>query len=1146
MSSKQKRQARNILDRATRFIESLEDRRLLASISGTVWNDRNADGIRQADVEPLLSGRTIYIDTNDNAVLDAGEPSRSSNASGAYTFGSLPAGTYVVRQVVPAGWRSVLPVDPDMSIRRTLTAAQNSADVHFGSAFEVVSFVEQLSASDARTNDGFSGYGLARLGNTLFVASYSADDGATDKGAVYTFTLNAQDRWIESGKLDPGGLQAEDFFGISLKVAPGPINQLLVGAYKDDEGATTDSGCVYVFNQTSPTSWTFSQKLRSSDAAAGDGFGGNMSVSGNTLVVGAQSADAHAVNTGAAYTFVRDAAGLWTQTQKIVPSQLVANNYFGASAIDGDTIAFGNASYNGERGGVFVYQRNTSGVWEFDALLQRANLQPSHYMGSGIGIRGNLIAVGTPNWSNRGVVDIYARSGPGQWQAIQEILPTSSPTQGYFGGSLHMAEDGMWIAEHLSDIGGQDRGLAHFYRASGDGKYGLASIVSSPTPSDYEIFGAPQYSLGQFLAIGSEWADPRGISSAGALNIFKAQYAGHIRGNVFADRNGDGVRGAEDPVLGGRTVYLDADDDGILDAGETSLVTDSSGNYEFQNLAPGNYIIRQILPGNFGQTSPVGWQAGRSVTVASGQTLLGVDFGSAVQVLWPRQRILYTGGAGQDLFGQSPSISGQYMSVGAGFSDEPGSPVQVDRGSAYIYKRVGNGWTQIARILAPDGVAGDAFGHVTALDGDTLALSAATATTNSLAAAGAVYIYKRTSGDNWTFQTKLAASDPQAGANFGFNLTLKNGQLVVGAPNWDAPGAVNAGKVYVFVEEVAGEWIQTQVLTGDASANAIFGWHKPELSGNRLVIAANGEASRGTANDGAVYIFESSGGVYTRTAKLTPTTEPVSDNRFGSGIALDGDWLAVGMETYARGGAQQTGRMAIFRRISSSNWQRVSTLEIPEGQAFDRFGASAAFVNGTLLVAAWGADAPAVDSGKIYGFRFDGQNTWTRIGWAGGASRSMALQLPSAPLVVGEAETTVRFPCSTSSTPLTSPASHSTTPTTTPRSTPAKPRSPTEPSSWTPTPTACSTAVKVPPPPTQVASTFSTTSSPAPTAPHSSRPTARVNHSPRSATPTSSRSPPARCSLGTSASSTPQQASAASPGTTATPTASAKPTSSRC
>jgi trypsin len=74
-------------------------------IAGSVWDDADGDGRFDRYEEGLRSVR-VYLDDNDNGVLDDGERATASNARGRYSIGGLPAGTYNVRQEVPFGLRN--------------------------------------------------------------------------------------------------------------------------------------------------------------------------------------------------------------------------------------------------------------------------------------------------------------------------------------------------------------------------------------------------------------------------------------------------------------------------------------------------------------------------------------------------------------------------------------------------------------------------------------------------------------------------------------------------------------------------------------------------------------------------------------------------------------------------------------------------------------------------------------------------------------------------------------------------------------------------------------------------------------------------------------------------------------------------------
>ncbi|MFT3784663.1 MAG: SdrD B-like domain-containing protein [Tepidisphaeraceae bacterium] len=84
------------------------DRSDVTTIGGNVWQDRNADGT-QGTYDAGIVGRTVYIDADNDGILDAGERSTTSGAFGDWVFYDLPAGTHVVRQVIPSGWGQLSP-----------------------------------------------------------------------------------------------------------------------------------------------------------------------------------------------------------------------------------------------------------------------------------------------------------------------------------------------------------------------------------------------------------------------------------------------------------------------------------------------------------------------------------------------------------------------------------------------------------------------------------------------------------------------------------------------------------------------------------------------------------------------------------------------------------------------------------------------------------------------------------------------------------------------------------------------------------------------------------------------------------------------------------------------------------------------------
>ncbi|MFM7058543.1 MAG: SdrD B-like domain-containing protein, partial [Planctomycetota bacterium] len=75
----------------------------VGTIQGIAWNDANGDGLRGAGEVPLTA-RNVWVDLNANGIVDAGEPVRTTDATGSYSFVNIRADVYSVTQSVPAGF----------------------------------------------------------------------------------------------------------------------------------------------------------------------------------------------------------------------------------------------------------------------------------------------------------------------------------------------------------------------------------------------------------------------------------------------------------------------------------------------------------------------------------------------------------------------------------------------------------------------------------------------------------------------------------------------------------------------------------------------------------------------------------------------------------------------------------------------------------------------------------------------------------------------------------------------------------------------------------------------------------------------------------------------------------------------------------
>ncbi len=101
-----------------------------------------------------------------------------------------------------------------------------------------------------------------------------------------------------------------------------------------------------------------------------------------------------------------------------------------------------------------------------------------------------------------------------------------------------------------------------------------------------------------------------------------------ISGVKWEDGDGDGVQDDDEALLPDVTIYLDLDDNGMLDLGEPTATTDSSGGYEFAGLVPGEWVVREIVPGGYQQTFPASNEGAHRMSLASGANFTGADFGN--------------------------------------------------------------------------------------------------------------------------------------------------------------------------------------------------------------------------------------------------------------------------------------------------------------------------------------------------------------------------------------------------------------------------------------------------------------------------------------------------------------------------------------
>lgn len=355
-----------------------------------------------------------------------------------------------------------------------------------------------------------------------------------------------------------------------------------------------------------------------------------------------------------------------------------------------------------------------------------------------------------------------------------------------------------------------------------------------------------------------------------------------------------------------------------------------------------------------------GDQLGTSVAVSGDVAVVGAPFAGptndhqgAAYVFtrsgdtWVEQAKLTAGDGteGDHRYGWSVAIDGDTLLVGA-----PGATNADNTSAAYVYTRSGDTWTQQAKLTASDGSWEDDFGSAVALDGDTALVGAKQAVVDGTLFRGAVYVFTR-DGDTWSEQQKLVPSDE--GRQFGWSLALDGLTALVGASFTNVDGVFMQGAAYVFVRAGDNWTEQAKLIADDGEEGDQFG-AAVALQGATAMVGAPEKRIAGKFNQGTVYHFERDGATWSPQARLTAADGETGD-RFGIALALDGDRLLAGAHT----GGFREGAAYVLARDGDA-WEERAKLTADDGTAQNDFGRSVALEADTVLV---GSPRAEVDGG---------------------------------------------------------------------------------------------------------------------------------------------------------------------------------------
>ncbi|MDX1688983.1 MAG: thrombospondin type 3 repeat-containing protein [Candidatus Promineifilaceae bacterium] len=455
--------------------------------------------------------------------------------------------------------------------------------------------VAKLTAVDGTAHDRF-GVSVALSGDTALVGAYLDNlEFTVDQGSAYVYQRDAGeiDNWGQVTKLTAADGASEELFGISVALSG---DTAVVGAPE----ILSARGAAYLFHRDAGgiDNWGQVAKLTADDGTFGDRFGDSVTVSGDTVLVGAPGTFNRR---GAAYVFRRDAggAGNWGQVAKLTAADRAPGDVFGHSVAVGGTAALVGAPADDvdgteNQGSAYVFGRDAGGAdnWGQVTKLTASEGEAHDLFGDSVALSGDTVLVGATElgppvivgtWAGPGAVYVFGRDAGGadNWGQVAKLTPADGEADDRFGTSVALSGDTALVGASLDAVGENGgQGSAYVFRreAGGADNWGQVAKLTAADGAFADGFGRSVAMSVDTTLVGATFDDVDGNEDQGSAYVFELEEDGDGDGvpdgedncpNTAnadqTDTDGDGQGNACDP---------DDDNDGLSDAEEAELGTD--------------------------------------------------------------------------------------------------------------------------------------------------------------------------------------------------------------------------------------------------------------------------------------------------------------------------------------------------------------------------------------------------------------------------------------------------------------------------------------------------------------------------------------------------------------------------------------------
>ena len=671
------------------------------------------------------------------------------------------------------------------------------------------------------------------------------------------------------------------------------------------------------------------------------------------------------------------------QGRKLTASDGLRGDEFGYSvAVDGNTAVVGaykDDNNSGDSGSAYVFTRSSpTAPWSWAAKLTASDGAGNDEFGISVAVHDDTIVVGAhqddDSGDDSGSAYVFARDSS-MWSQKAKLTASDAATGDEFGISVAVHGDTIVVGAHQDDddINGDNSGSAYVFTKS---KEANAETVwgNAPVSGDHRVETA------KLIALDAAAGDEFGIAVA-----------------VDGDTAVIGAR--QDDTRNG-SAYVFTKVSGVWSQKAKLIASDGTASDEFGSsvaVSGDTVVVGAYLDDDNGDDSGSAYVFTKPTT---GDGWADWDDPNKVDKAELTAKLIASDAATGDRFGISVVVHDDTIVVGAhqdDYNDDDGD-TDDDEGSAYVFTRDAEGWTQVGKLTASDAAPGDEFGISVAVHGSTVVVGAYkydVGEGSGRANAGAAYFLSilewvdipdsnagtishivtgLTNDEEHTFQVRGVnaaggglASDRVGGTStFAIpdqpaGLTAVAGDTVVDL-TWVDPEDSTIDK-YQLLQIIQGR----KLTASDGLRGDEFGY-SVAVDGNTAVVGAYKDDNN-SGDSGSAYVF-------TRSSPTAPwswaaqlhASDGAGNDEFGISVAVHDDTIVVGAHQDDDSG-DDSGSAYVFAR-DSSMWSQKAKLTASDAATGDEFGISVAVHGDTIVVGAHqdDDDINGDNSGSAYVF----------------------------------------------------------------------------------------------------------------------------------------------------------------------------------